>query len=315
MVAKVVATAYGGPEVLSLVDEELEPPGHGMVLVEVRAAGTNPIDLKLYGGDMGQDLAALPMALGLEASGVVLAVGRDAVGPAGPVQPGDEVIVHPARGCYAARVLAPAAAVVPKPANLSFAEASGLLLTGTTAVHALTATAVGSGDTLVVHGASGGVGRMLVQLAVDRGARVIGTAGDKGHAALRQLGAEPVTYGEGLAERVRALAPDGVDAAIDAVGTDEAIDVSLELVADRSRIATVANSRRGLEVGIRALGLAPGAEPGTEVRDAARLELVRLAEKGAVTVQVVASYPLSEAAAAHRELASGHTHGKIVLVP
>jgi NADPH:quinone reductase-like Zn-dependent oxidoreductase len=277
MVAKVVATAYGGPEVLAVVDEEVAPAGPGEVLIEVRAAGTNPIDLKLYSGNMGSDPSLLPMPLGLEASGIVLAVGPGAEGPAGEIHPGDEVIAYRAPGAYAARVVVPGSAVVPKPPNLSFEAASGLMLTGTTAVHALTAAAVVAGDTVLIHGASGGVGLMAVQLAVAMGAIVIGTAGEASHAELRRLGAVPVVYGDGLVERIRILAPDGVDAAVDCVGTDEAVDASLELVADRSRIATIAAARRGLELGIKALGVAPGADPGDEIRSAARLELVRQA--------------------------------------
>ena len=315
MVVKVVATAYGGPEVLAVIDEEVGLPSPGEVLIDVRAAGTNPIDYKLYAGNMGSDPSQLPMPLGLKASGVVLAVGADAVGPMGEIHVGDEVIVYPARGTYAGQVIVPASAVVRKPANVTFEEAAGLLLTGATAVHALTATGVLAGDTLVIHGASGGVGLIAVQLAVAKGARVIATAGESSHAELRRLGAEPVVYGEGLADRIRDLAPDGVDAAIDAVGTDEALDVSLALLADRSRIATIAAGRRGLELGVKSLGVGPGSDPGAEIRAAARLELVRLVEEGAIEIRVASTYPLADAAAAHRELASGHTHGKIVLLP
>ncbi|HVC25962.1 MAG TPA: NADP-dependent oxidoreductase [Acidimicrobiales bacterium] len=315
MALKVVANAYGGPEVLSLVDEPVGPPAEGAVLVDVRAAGTNPFDLKLYSGAFGRDPGALPMALGSEAAGVVIAVGGDAEGPSGPIRVGDEVIAYRAPGAYAQQVLVPGPAVVAKPAALTFEQASGLMLVGTTAVHALTAAAVRSGDTVLVHGASGGVGSMVVQIAVASGARVIGTAAPDRHDALRLLGAEPVAYGDGLVERVRALAPAGVDAAIDTVGTDEAVDVSVELVADRDRIATIAAFGRGGELGIKVLGAGPGADPGTAIRDAARLELVRLVAKGALTVRVARTYPLSEAADAHRELAGGHANGKIILVP
>jgi len=315
MVAKVVATAFGGPEVLAVIDEEVGDPGAGQVLLEVRAAGTNPIDYKLYSGARGKDPSSLPMSLGLEASGVVLAVGDDAHGPAGAVQVGDEVIVFPAAGSYAERVIVAASSVVPKPPTLSFEEGAGLMLAGTTAVHALRAVGVTGGETLVLHGASGGVGLLAVQLAVAQGVRVIGTASESAFAELRRLGAEPVLYGAGLVERIRELAPDGVDAAIDSVGTDEAIDTSLELVADRRRIATLANAPRGLELGIQVLGGAPGADPGTEIRSEARFELVQLAEKGLIDVVVVATYPLTEAAEAHRQLATGHTHGKIILIP
>ena len=144
---------------------------------------------------------------------------------------------------------------------------------------------------------------------------MIGTASEGAQDELRSLGAEPVVYGEGLVARIRALAPDGVDAAVDSVGTDEAIDTSLELVTDRRRIATLAAAQRGLALGILVLGGAPGADPGNEIRAQARLELVQLASKGLIEVRVVATYPLAQAAEAHRRLATGHTHGKIILVP
>ena len=315
MATKVVAKAFGGPEVLAVVDEVVPDPGPGQVSVEVRAVGTNPVDYKLFSGQFGADASHLPMPVGSEASGVVTAVGSGAAGPSGPVRPGDEVILYRITGAYASQVVVGAGAVVAKPASLSFEQAGGLMLTGATAVHALAATGVGPGDTVVIHGASGGVGLMAVQLAVADGARVIGTASEAGHAHLRQLGAEPVAYGDGLLDRLRALAPGGVDAAIDTVGTDEAIDVSVALVADRDRIATIAASTRGFELGLRVLGGGPGADPGTEVRDAARLELARRAEAGTLSVLVAGTYPLSEAADALRRLAGGHTHGKIVLIP
>jgi NADPH:quinone reductase len=315
MATKVMATAFGGPEVLAVVDEAVLDPGPGQLSVEIRAVGTNPVDYKLFSGEFGADPSQLPIPLGYEAAGVVTEAGSGAVGPGGPVRPGDEVILYRITGAYASQVVAGADAVVAKPARLSFEEASGLMLTGTTAVHTLTATGVGPGDTVVIHGASGGVGLMAVQLAVADGARVIGTGSEAGHAYLRQLGAEPAAYGDGLLDRLRALAPGGVDAAIDTVGTDEAVDVSVALVADRGRIATIAAFQRGFELGLRVLGGAPGADPGTEVRNAARLELVRRAEAGTLSVLVAGTYPLAEAADALRRLAGGHTHGKIILIP
>jgi NADPH:quinone reductase-like Zn-dependent oxidoreductase len=315
MATRVVATSFGGPEVLELVEVDVPDPGPGEVAVEVRAVGTNPVDYKLFSGAFGADLSQLPMGVGSEASGVVTAVGEGAVGPSGPIRPGDEVVLYRAPGAYASHLVVEADVVVPKPQALTFEEAAGLMLAGTTAVHALRVTGVAAGDTVVVHGASGGVGLMAVQLAVADGARVIGTASESGHAALQTLGAEPVVYGDGLLERIEALAPDGVDAAIDTVGTDEAGDVSLALVADRGRIVTIANFHRGFELGIKVIGGAPGADPGTEVRAAARLELVDRAAKGTLTVLVADTYPLSEAADALRQLVGGHTHGKIVLVP
>jgi NADPH2:quinone reductase len=167
----------------------------------------------------------------------------------------------------------------------------------------------------VVHGAAGGVGLMAVQLAVAAGANVIGTASEGQHPYLRELGAVPVVYGEGLVERIRALAPNGVDAAIDAVGTDEAINTSLALVADGRRIVTMAAFERGFQHGIKVIGGAPGADAGVDIRNAARLELVRQAETGKLRVLIAGTYPLSDAAEAHRALASGHIHGKIILIP
>jgi NADPH:quinone reductase-like Zn-dependent oxidoreductase len=209
----------------------------------------------------------------------------------------------------------PAETVIAKPSSQSFEEASGLMLTGTTAVHALTKVSVKSGDTVLIHGGAGGVGLLAIQLAVADGATVIATASEGSHELLRELGAQPVTYGEGLGERVRALAPNGVDAALDLVGSDEAADVSLELVGDRSRIVTIVGSSRAGTLGIQAIGAGPGADPGTELRAAARLDLVKRVEAGSLRVIVDSTYPLTEVASAHRELKAGHAHGKIVLIP
>jgi NADPH:quinone reductase-like Zn-dependent oxidoreductase len=313
MARVVVATAFGGPEVLSVVEQAVEGPVADEVRVAVRAAGINPIDWKLYSGSMGTD-AALPMRLGFEAAGVVTEVGAEAVGPAGPVAVGDEVIAYRVDGGYADELLVPASAVVPKPAAMSWEAAGGLMLAGATAVHALAAARVGAGETVLVHAAAGGVGLMVVQIAVARGARVIGTASERNHEYLRELGAEPTTYGEGLADRVRALAPDGVAAAIDCIGTDEAVDVSLELIDDRDRIVSIAAFPRGSEVGIKMIGGGPGADPGTELRNAARLQLTELVEQGKLSVRA-RSFALDDVAEAHRAGQAGHVTGKLVLVP
>jgi NADPH:quinone reductase-like Zn-dependent oxidoreductase len=318
MTRAVVATAFGGPEVLSVIESPLGPPGPGEVMISVRAAATNPLDYKLYSGAIGRDPARLPMRLGFEAAGMVTKVGGDAYsveGPGGLVGPGDEVVAFRVAGGYAADLVVPASSVIAKPATLSFEQASGMMLTGVTAVHALTVIRASAGETILIYGAAGGVGLMAVQVAEAAGARVIGAASPGGHELLRELGAEPVTYGAGLEERIRALAPDGVDAAVDTAGGDEALDTSLALVADRGRIVTVVASKRAFDSGIKVIGGAPGADPGTEIRSAARLELARLAGDGKLRVIVAGAYPLAEAADAHRALATGHSHGKIVLVP
>jgi NADPH:quinone reductase len=311
----VIAKAFGGPEVLSVIDMPIRQPHPDEVLIDVRAAGTNPVDYKQYSGMMGHNPDSLPIHPGREVAGVVTEVGDGAEGPAGAIGVGDEVVAFRIAGGYAGEVTVPASTVVPKPTTLSFEQASGMMLTGTTAVHGLALIRVGAGETVLVHGAAGGVGLMAIQLAADAGARVIGTASDGAHQLLREFGAEPVTYGPGLEERIRALAPGGVDAAFDAVGGDEALDTSLAVVPDRDRIVTAVASRRAFDAGIKVIGGAPGADPGTEIRDEARMQLVRLAEDGKLRVVVAATYPLAEAAAANRALATGHTHGKIVLIP
>lgn len=311
----VVATAFGGPENLALIDIDTAAPGPGEARVALRAIGVNPIDWKVYSGYMGADPAALPMRIGYEAAGVIVEAGPGLTGPEGPLGVGDDVIVYRATATYADEIVVPGSALVRKPAAVSFEAAGGLMLAGATAAHEVEAVKVGAGDTVLVHAVAGGVGLFTIQLAVLRGARVIGTASARNHDVLRRFGAEPVTYGPGLADRVRSLAPDGIDAAIDNVGNDEAVDTSLELVADRERIASIAAFARQ-DAGIKLLGGGPGADPGTELRDAARLDLARLAAEGTLQVVVAGTYPLADAAEAHRAgQAGGQAPGKIVLIP
>src|SRR5947208_13066315 len=177
--AKVVkATAFGGPEVLALVDEPVPAPGPDEVTIRVNAAAVNPIDYKIYSGLLGRDPATLPQRVGMELAGVVTAAG-----PGVRFSVGDEVIAYrrDMPGAYATEVTWAAECVVPKPAGLGFAEASGLLLTGSTAAHALTATGVRAGDALLLHGAAGSLGRHVAQLARVAGAEVIGTASPGRH--------------------------------------------------------------------------------------------------------------------------------------
>ncbi|MFX0577319.1 NADP-dependent oxidoreductase [Nocardia nepalensis] len=313
-------TAYGTPDVLVVTEVPTPRAAAGGVVVEVRAAGVNPIDWKLYSGafhavdddhkDAAGVAASMP-SIGLECAGVVTEVGADVTG----VQVGDEVIVYPVTAAYADYVTAAATSIFAKPAGIGWAQAGSLMLTGTTAVHALHAAGVGAGDTVLVHGGAGGVGLMGVQLAAAAGATVIATAAERNHALLRELGAIPVGYGPGLADRVKAAAPQGVTAAVDFAGTDEALDVSLELVADRARIASIAGSPRRAAVGIKVLGYGPGQDAGTEIRGAARGELVERAGSGALRVIVDATFPLAEAAKAHEVGIVGHAPGKLVLIP
>jgi NADPH:quinone reductase-like Zn-dependent oxidoreductase len=311
----VIAAAYGGPEVLSVADEPVSGPGPGEARIEVRAAGVNPVDVKSYSGAFGADPARLPIRLGAEAAGVVTAVGPDTVGPAGPVDVGDEVIAYRAPGAYASDLVVPAQAVIPKPGTLDWPQAAGLMLTGVTAWHLLAATDVGPGDTVLVHGGSGGVGLMAVQLAVIRGAKVVATA-----SPARRRDGDPVRQARAVghrdsAEVLQQFMPGGIDAALDLVGTDEAWDVSMGAVSGKARFATIVAFGRGLQAGIKVLGGAPGADPGTEIRERARLELARLAQDGKLRVLVSQTFPLAEAAAAHHAILDGHTTGKIALIP
>ncbi|MEV6907858.1 NADP-dependent oxidoreductase [Amycolatopsis sp. NPDC051071] len=313
-------TAYGTPDVLAVTEVPAPRAAADGVVVEVRAAGVNPIDWKLYSGafhDVDDDhkdaagIAASMPSIGLECAGVVTEVGPDVT----DVRVGDEVIVYPVTAAYADYITVPATSLFIKPAGLGWAEAGSLMLTGTTAVHALHAAGVGAGDTVLVHGGSGGVGLMAVQLATASGATVIATASERNHALLRELGAVPVVYGPGLADRVRATAPQGVTAAVDLVGTGEALDVSLELVADRTRIASITGPPRRAEAGIKLLGYGPGEDAGAELRDAARGDLVERAGSGALRVIVDSTFPLAEATKAHEVGIAGHAPGKLVLIP
>ncbi len=307
----VLAVAFGGPEALTVTEIDVPEPGPGQVVLDVRAAAVNPIDWKLYAPSPTADPSRLPLRLGIEVAGVVVETGPSVRWLA----PGDEVVAWRVTGGYAGRIVVSEQATVRKPTALAWEPAAGLLVAGTTAVHTLTATHAGDEDVVLVHGGSGAVGRMVVQLAELRGARVIATASASSHDELRALGAVPVEYGPGLAERVRAAAAGPVTVAIDTVGSDEALDTSVELVADRSRIATIAGFRRSAELGILALGGGPGADPGTAIREAARAQLVELAADGTLDVKVAATYPLDEAAAAHTASRAGHAQGKLILLP
>jgi NADPH2:quinone reductase len=305
---RIVAPAdFGGPEQLALQTVPTPEPGPGEVRVAVRAIGVNPIDWKLYSGALGRDPQSLG-GFGFELAGVVDAVGDGVTDWA----PGDEVIAAqvPGNG-YTDAAVVPAAGLFTKPAGLSWELAASVPVVGATAAHAVEAAGVADGTTLLVHGGAGGVGGLVVQLARRRGARVIATASERNHDYLRSFGAEPVTYGDGLLDRVRALAPEGVDAVVDTVGTDEAIDVSLALV-DPGRVVSIAGYRRRGD-GIVLIG--GGGDPGTEIRDAARPEVARLLASGELTLPIQHTYPLEETAAAHREGLAGHTRGKLVVVP
>ncbi|NED97663.1 NADP-dependent oxidoreductase [Phytoactinopolyspora alkaliphila] len=298
----VVFDEYGDAEVLRVVDADPPVPGPGKVRIRVRAAGLQPFDVKLRRGDTADWAPArFPQGGGSEAAGVVDALGDGVTRFAA----GDEILGGTTGPAHAEYALAKVDDLIVKPANMPWDEAGALSASGQTAHAALTALGVRAGETVLIHAAAGGVGSMAVQLVRAWGGVVVGTASERNHAYLRELGAVPVTYGDGLVQRVRQAAPGGVDAVLDAVGTREVLDASVELVPDRNRIGTIAGQEFAGDLGIRSLGLE---------RSAGRLaELVSLYDDGRLRVHVHATYPLEDAAAAHREVESGHVRGKIVL--
>ena len=306
-----VATDFGGLDVFELQDVEVPAPGPGEVTIAVTAAGMNPADAKHVA--QGGDRSTLPVPVGYEVAGRLTAIGPDTEIGSGGGAVGDEVLAYRIRGGYATEVTVPASAVFARPASLAPEEAANLLLAGATAAEMLHVTGVRAGDTVLLHGASGAVGVSVLQQAGLLGARVVGTAGESSADVVRRFGGEPVRYGDGLADRVRELAPDGVDAALDAVGTDEAVDVSLELVADRDRIVTIAAFDRAERDGIR---LIAGAIPASQAfRDSVRARLIGLAAEGKLVVPVARTFPLTEAVAALELLQGGHPGGKLALLP
>ncbi|HEV7623547.1 MAG TPA: NADP-dependent oxidoreductase [Amnibacterium sp.] len=309
---RVIAPEYGGPDVLRVVEEDVVQPGPGQVMIAVRAAGVNPADYKGFSGQRSADPDALPIKPGYEVAGVVAALGADTELASAGGAVGDPVIAFRVRGGYASVITVPAKDVFAKPDALDFPAAANLLLVGTTAADMLHAVDAQDGETLLVHGASGAVGVSLLQQVRRRGMRVIGTAADRNFDMVRRFGGEPVAYGPGLEQRVRDLAPDGIAAAFDCVGTDEAVDVSLALVPPQ-RIVTIAAFQRAQRDGIRVVG--GGMPESAAFRDRVRPDLIALAAAGDLVVPVARTYPLDRATEALTFLAEGHPRGKLALLP
>ncbi|MET0446935.1 MAG: NADP-dependent oxidoreductase [Aeromicrobium sp.] len=311
MARRWMAQELGGPDTWELVEHEVPAAGPGEVTIVVRAAGMNPADVKHVAS--GTDPSRLPVAIGYEVAGVISAIGPDTQIASGGGAVGDEVLAFRISGGYATEVTVAAADVFAKPSSLGFAEAANLLLAGATAADMLQAARVVAGDTVLLHAASGAVGVSVLQQARLLGARVIGTASPGRFDVVRGFGGEPVAHGDGLEQRVRDLAPDGVDVALDAIGTDEAVEVSLALVADRQRIMTIAAKARAEVEGFVALA---GSKPeSARFRDSARARLIALAGSGQLVVPVARTYPLADAREALAELMGGHPGGKLALIP
>ena len=295
---------YGDPSVLTLSDVPEPKVGPGEVLIRVKSASVNPVDWKIVAGYldpmMNVELPAIP---GWDVSGVVEAVGFDTP----EFEVGDEVIAYARKdwvkgGTYAELVTAPARTVAKKPKALDWHQAAGLPLAGLTAYQLLTRLGAKSGDTVLVHAAAGGVGILAVQIAKSFGARVIGTASEKNHDFLRELGAEPVTYGDGLAERVRELAPEGVDVVADFVGGVR--DTTKAVLADGGRHGSIVEAEVQEDGGLY-LWVRPNPDDLAALAD--------LADAGKLTVPVADVFPLEQTADAFTTSAGGHVRGKVII--
>jgi NADPH:quinone reductase-like Zn-dependent oxidoreductase len=306
-VKAIVMNQYGGPDVLKFATDVPEPKvGPDSVLVRAKAAGVNPVDWKIREGRLdGLFQTDFPIVPGWDVAGVV-----ERTGPAvSEFSPGDEVIGyvredHVGRGTYAEYVAAPLRALGRKPTRLSWTQAAALPLAGLTAYQALNkALAITEDDTVLIHAAAGGVGSFAVQIARAKGARVIGTAGPDNHDYLRELGAEPLEYGDGLADQVRRLVPGGVTVALDLVGGD-AQEITPGLLAPKGRWASIIDPSVR-DHGGRYVFVRP------DPTDLAAL--CGLAEDGRLDVSVAKTFPLAQAAEAQQMIAEGHTRGKIVL--
>ncbi|MFT4215085.1 MAG: NADP-dependent oxidoreductase [Microbacterium sp.] len=294
----------GGPDVLYVGEVDDPQPEPGTVVVHVRSAGLNPFDAKQRSGFIPSK-APFPRRIGGDVAGTVIAVGDGATYWDGvPVAVGDEVLGR-ASGALAERVAASATELARRPEGTPVEIAGGLHVAGLTAVSCLATVPVGPGDTVLVGGAAGGVGLVASQLAIDAGARVIGTASPRNHDLLRSLGASPISYGEGLAERVAELGE--VTAVIDCHGR-EALDAGVALGVPKERIVAIAGYAAVDELGVL------NAERAARTPE----NLTRLAEgiaAGTLVLPVAATFPLDDVAAAFAALEAPHAPGKIVVLP
>ncbi|MGG2460410.1 NADP-dependent oxidoreductase [Streptomyces sp. RGM 3693] len=288
---------FGGPDVLQLVAAEEPHAGPGQIRVTVRAAGVNAVDWRIREGQFQKiHPIELPAGVGQDASGAVDEVGEGVEG----VEVGDHVFGEGA-STYAEFAVLSAWAKMPE--GLTFEEAAGYPSAVETALRIIRQVGVQSGQTLLVSGASGGVGSTVMQIARDRGITVIGTAGAANQDYLRSLGALATTYGEGWVERVRRFGR--VDAALDLAGSG-VIRELVELTGDPQRVISIAD-RAAPEFGVRFSGVA-GSVP------EALVEAVDLISRGKLHIPVEKTYPLAEAAAAHIDSHAGHTRGRRIMV-
>lgn len=300
----VVFCEYGDPDVLRTVELEAPQPGLGQVRIAVRAAGVNPIDWKIRSGAMAEMMPVeFPVVPGVDVAGVVDRVGEGVT----EFAVGDEVLGKAASGSYAELALAHVDRITAKPAGVSWEVAASLPVAATTAYHVLDQLEITAGETIVIDGAAGGVGTVAVQIAGQRGITVVGTASERNHDYLRWLGALPVSHGDALAERVRAIAPQRVDCALDASGRGS-LPALIDLTGGAERVITLADPGANT-LGVRFAVGEPNDIPGI-LADAASLVAA-----WTISLPIARTYPLSDAATAHRDSQAGHVRGKLVLLP
>lgn len=302
-----MARAFGGPEALALEEIPTPEPGPDEVRVSMRAIGVNPIDYKRYGGTYGNSPSLLPMAIGFEGAGVVSAVGAAVT----EFTVGDEVIAYPARGTYTDELIAHPRDLVHKPAGLDWNVAAGLMLAGCTAIDCLETVDIHAGDVVLVHGASGAVGSVAAQVAIERGATVLGTGSAANQEYIASLGATALVYGSGLTERIEASGVGPITAVIDTVGHLDALETTRVVRPDLTRVVSAAGGPEWVALGIPRIG-----GPDSDARRRGfRDGLARLAVDGKVTVLIAQTLPLEQAATAHAEIARSHPPGKYILLP
>lgn len=297
---------YGGLDVLYVADVEPPDPAAGEVVVAVRAAGINPGEAAIRTGALADRWpASFPSGQGSDLAGVVSAVG-DGVSQFAVE---DEVLGWSwERSSQAEFAAIPEGQLIAKPAQLSWEVAGSLYVVGVTAYAAVRAVEAGPGDTVAVSAAAGGVGSVVVQLLKERGADVVGIASERNHEWLRANGVIPVSYGDGLGDRVRAAAPKGVDAFIDLFGPDY-VQLAVDLGVAPERINTIIAYEKAGEVGAKAEG------SGTATTTEVLTEMAALVAAGRIEIPIAATYPLDEVRAAYEQLEKRRTHGKIVLIP
>lgn len=298
--------SFGTSDVFALADVPEPHRGPDTLVVEVKAAGLNPVDWKIRQGYLqGLIDVQLPAVPGWDVAGVVVATGLDTP----EFKVGDEVfayaradVVH--GGTIAEKVAVPVRTAALKPASLSFEEAAAVPLAGLTAFQSVRHAAVGAGETVLIHGGAGGVGAFGIQLAALAGARVVATASEGNHDFLRSLGAEPTTYGEGLAERARDLAPEGYDVVLDFAG-GASLDSTAAVLKPGGRVVSIADARAATEFGGRNLWVRPSTADLTE--------LAGLFDAGKLRVEIAQVFELDRAVDAYRLLEGGHVRGKVVV--